>query len=314
MKKLVLLSAILAWCVVMLGAYTRLTHAGLGCPDWPGCYGHMIVASDAINSTKAWTEMIHRYFAGTLGLLIAGLTVSSFFHATLKPVRNLLVLISGLVIFQAALGMWTVTWKLHPTVVMGHLLGGMLIFSLLVFTYLRLTSQAHEPLSHAKRWMKYALRFGVLLVFIQIALGGWTSSNYAALACTDFPTCGGMWWPELHLREAYQLIHPIGNNYEGGVFPFDVRVTMQFMHRLGALCVLLVWGVLAGMCVRQPALRCEANAVLGLLALQMGLGVSNIIFSLPLAVAVLHNGIGALLLAATVMLCFRLDHPRGRAC
>lgn len=314
---LLLLACIFALTVIMIGAYTRLTNAGLGCPDWPGCYGNMLVADNVVEGTKAWTEMIHRYFAGTLGILIAALTVMSIVNKRMHPVRGLLILTTGLVVFQAALGMWTVTWKLHPTVVMGHLLGGMLIFTLLSLAYLIVRDGervASANRIHRNGLMHGALRLGVLLVFMQIALGGWTSSNYAALACTDFPTCRGMWWPVLHLKEAFQLAHPIGANYEGGIFTFDIRATIQFIHRVGALIVLVVWTILAGMCLRVPSLRALASTVLGLLALQIGLGISNIVFSLPLAVAVLHNGVAALLLVATVTLCYRYGHPREHAC
>ncbi|MFI4957014.1 MAG: heme A synthase [Gammaproteobacteria bacterium] len=308
LRRLLLLSCVFALCVVMLGAYTRLTNAGLGCPDWPGCYGHMVVDANVVDSTKAWTEMIHRYFAGALGLLIGGLTLTSCFNARLREVHHLLLLLAGLVVFQAALGMWTVTWKLHPTVVMSHLLGGILIFNLLWLAYLKASSGEFnvekEPV------FKRALRVAVVLVFMQIALGGWTSANYAALACPDFPTCGGTWWPSLDIKKAFQLIHPIGADYEGGVFSSDVRVTIHFMHRLGALCVGTVLLVLAGMSLNTPTLRPSALAVIGLLIIQIMLGISNVIYQLPLPVAVLHNGVAALLLAATITLCFRYDHPR----
>jgi cytochrome c oxidase assembly protein subunit 15 len=308
LRRILLLSCVFALCVVMLGAYTRLTNAGLGCPDWPGCYGHMVVAADTVDSTKAWTEMIHRYFAGTLGLLIGGLMLTSAFSAKLREIHRLLLLLTGLVVFQAALGMWTVTWKLHPTVVMAHLLGGILIFNLLWLAYLKVSSGELnvEKASAFKR----ALRIAVVLVFVQIALGGWTSANYAALACPDFPTCSGAWWPSLHMEQAFQLIHPIGDNYDGGVFSSDVRQTIHFMHRLGALCVGTVLLVLACMSLRTPALRPSALAVIGLLIIQIMLGISNVIYQLPLPVAVLHNGVAALLLAATITLCFRYDHPR----
>ncbi len=306
-RRLLLLSCVFALCVVMLGAYTRLTDAGLGCPDWPGCYGHMVVESTVVESTKAWTEMIHRYFAGLLGLFIAGLTITSI--AQKKSVAGLMIVISLLVIFQAALGMWTVTWKLHPTVVMGHLLGGMLIFSLLWLAFLK--SAALEKQRDVSYGLKSLLRLGVVLVFAQIALGGWTSANYAAMACIDFPTCQGSWWPVSHLKEAFELSHPIGADYEGGVFSHDVRVTIQFIHRLGALCVTAVLLLMTGIAMRIASLRSAALTVLVLLGVQIALGISNVLFLLPLPVAVLHNGVAALLLAATITLCFRYNHPRG---
>ncbi len=310
-RRLLLIACVFALCVIMLGAYTRLTDAGLGCPDWPGCYGHMVVADNVAESTKAWTEMIHRYFAGTLGLLIAGLTIASIIKK--RAATTLLIFTSLLVIFQAALGMWTVTWKLHPTVVMGHLLGGMLIFALLwcAFLVTRREDKTHvisDTSVHSS--LQYLAYAAVALVFFQIALGGWTSANYAAMACTDFPTCRETWWPALHLREAFQLIHPIGTNYEGGVFPHDVRVTIQFMHRLGALCVTSLLLLLVAFSMRVKALRFPAIAMFGLLCIQVGLGISNVLLFLPLPIAVLHNGVGALLLASTITLCFFCSEAR----
>lgn len=309
-RRLLAVSCVFALCVVMLGAYTRLTNAGLGCPDWPGCYGHMVVEANVVESTKAWTEMIHRYLAGTLGLIILGVTLSSFFQAPLRKIRGLMLLLSGLVVFQAALGMWTVTWKLHPTVVMSHLLGGILIFNLLWLAYLNLTSEDYVPPKVPA--FKHALQLAATLVFIQIALGGWTSANYAALACPDFPTCGGTFWPALHLRDAFQLIHPIGANYEGGLFSSDIRQTIHFIHRLGALCVATVLLIVGGLSLKTPSLRPAAWTMMSLLMVQIILGILNVVAQLPLPIAVLHNGVAALLSAAAVTLCFRYVHPRRR--
>lgn len=288
----------LALFVVMLGAFTRLTDAGLGCPDWPGCYGQMVVAPDTPLASKAWTEMIHRYIAGTLGLLILAIAFCAF---KLKAFRLHASLIVLLVVFQALLGMWTVTLLLHPMVVMGHLMGGMTITALLWLLTCR--TQTVMPSLHRTRALTFALLLALLLVFLQIALGGWTSSNYAAMACTDFPTCREVWWPQLHLREAFNLFPPLDKSYEGGPIAHPVKVTIHFMHRLGALIVFAYLSTLTlYIAARIRLLRKVALVTLGILLLQVSLGISNILLLLPLPIAVAHNGVGALLLLAVITL------------
>lgn len=287
----------------MLGAYTRLSDAGLGCPDWPGCYGEMIVPqTEGIEQGKAWKEMIHRYVAGTLGLIILGFFIYSWRkQSVLYPCRGLTTTLLLTVIFQALLGMWTVTLLLHPTIVMGHLLGGMTIISLLWLLYLRV-SPIQGTVSKSC-CLSAALGVGLVLVVMQIALGGWTSANYAAMACTDFPTCREVWWPDLHLSEAFSLLPSFDQNYDGGWLAHPARVTIHFIHRLGAIIVL---AYLTGLCTwimaKQPLLRKQALATLALLLAQVALGVSNIIFLLPLGVATAHNGVAALLLLSVITL------------
>lgn len=311
----------LAFVVVVLGAYVRLSDAGLGCPDWPGCYGHLdvpdqleqITAANAIyphrpvEPDKAWKEMIHRYFAGTLGLSILALAVLAWRwrREPGQPVSLPLALL-GVVVFQALLGMWTVTWQLKPVVVMAHLLGGLTTLSLLAWLVLR---QGHygisDPLTVGDRALRGFAVLGLLLLVGQIALGGWTSANYAALACPDFPTCQAHWWPPLDFREAFTLWRGLGISYEGGVLGNDARVTIHVMHRLGALAVLLylgwlVWRLLAPS--RSRNLRMVGLAIAVLLCIQLSLGVANVLMQLPLPVAVAHNGGAALLLLALVTL------------
>jgi heme a synthase len=308
------IAVLLALFVVMLGAYTRLTDAGLGCPDWPGCYGRLVLPNEStalqeaqntyplipIESQKAWTEMAHRYVAGTLGLLIffIGFTVlRSRFTAHPLP-WHIPVFLLGLVIFQAALGMWTVTLKLLPIVVMGHLLGGIVIFASLSRFRVQISSLSRQNLPQWRPW----IRLGVIIVFLQIALGGWLSANYAGISCIGFPMCNGEWWPALYLAKAFNLFSSIGANYQGGLLDPEVRVTIQFVHRLGALITalyILPLSVFILIKTTLSTLRVSAWALLVLIAIQFTLGILNVVYLLPLPVAVAHNGIAAIILALT---------------
>ncbi len=319
--RLALFATLLALVVVLLGAYTRLTHAGLGCPDWPGCYGFIgVPQSEAqlahaeanfphapVEAEKGWNEMVHRYFAGTLGLLILGLAG----HALRQRGRDgqplkLPLLLLGVVIAQAAFGMWTVTLQLWPQVVTAHLLGGFTTLSLLLLLCLRL-SNAFSPLELPARLRRWAA-LGLALAIAQIALGGWVSSNYAAVACVDLPTCHGQWWPAMDFANGFHLTQHIGPNYLGGQLDSDARTAIHMTHRLGALVVTLVLLALAWQ-LRSAGLPRLAALLLAALCLQVGLGISNVFFHLPLPVAVAHNGGGALLLLVLVSINYRVRSP-----
>ena len=319
--KFAMLATMLALVVVMLGAYTRLTHAGLGCPDWPGCYGFISVpASDAqlahaeanyphapVEAQKGWNEMIHRYFAGSLGLLILGLAVSAVRNrARPQQPLKLPLLLLAVVIAQAAFGMWTVTLKLWPQVVTAHLLGGFTTLALLFLLSLRLSGR-FAPQAVASS-LRYLAGFGLLLVIGQIALGGWVSSNYAAVACADFPTCHGLWLPAMDFANGFHLTQHIGPNYLGGQLESDARTAIHFSHRLGAL---LVFVVLLGLAwsLRQQGFARLGGLLLLALAVQVSLGISNVVLQLPLAVAVAHNVGGACLLLVLVLINYRLRPP-----
>ncbi|KTD13300.1 COX15/CtaA family protein [Legionella jamestowniensis] len=313
------LAVVLALFVVMLGAYTRLTDAGLGCPDWPGCYGHLVLpksqhalasAQDQypqipIESKKAWTEMAHRYAAGTLGMLIFFIAGGVLIRRIqgLKLPWELPAILVLLVLFQAALGMWTVTLKLLPVVVMGHLLGGIVIFSCLSRFRLQLSAVKTAMLPRWGFWMG----LGVAVVFFQIALGGWVSSNYAGIACIGFPQCNGQWLPPLHLTEGFNLFAQVGENYQGGLLDNEVRMTIQYIHRLGAIITAIYVLVLSLLCLAKTSEktlhRCALLAIL-LLLVQFCLGIANVIYLLPLWVAVAHNGVAALLLATMLMMLY----------
>ena len=310
---------ILALFVVMLGAYTRLTDAGLGCPDWPLCYGHMVVNSEAnaldgvhnkykgmtIEPRKAWTEMAHRYAAFTLSLLIISIFISSWRvkvknRRLPRVVPTLLIL---LLAFQAALGMWTVTLKLLPVVVMGHLLGGMLIFASLCYFRMQLSQDFRQS---SVKW-QFWVNLGLVLIFLQIALGGWVSSNYAGIACIGFPQCNGQWLPSLDFSNAFNLLSPIGDNYQGGRLAADARLTIQFIHRIGALVVasyVIILSLLIILKEKVKALRLWAIFALLLVLMQFTIGIVNVIYLLPIWSAVMHNGLAALLLATMLMICY----------
>ncbi|WP_028387948.1 COX15/CtaA family protein [Legionella fairfieldensis] len=320
-----IIATVLALFVVMLGAYTRLTDAGLGCPDWPGCYGHMVLpgAQQALNfaqsqypeipieTAKAWTEMAHRYAAGTLGLFILFIAGSVFGlrkRGLCLPWQLPLILV-GLLLFQAALGMWTVTLKLLPVVVMGHLLGGILIFSCLSRLCVQLSPIVPVNLPRWHFWIV----LGAVIVFCQIALGGWVSSNYAGIACIGFPQCNGQWLPTLHFSQGFNLFSPVGANYQGGLLDNDIRITIQYIHRLGAMITAAYVSILAFLLlikVNNRNLRLFALFAFLLVVIQFALGIINVIYLLPLWIAVAHNGVAALLMATLVIMHY-LGQGRG---
>lgn len=313
------IAVILALFVVMLGAYTRLTDAGLGCPDWPGCYGHMVLPSAQkelisaqsqyplipIEARKAWTEMAHRYAAGTLALLILFIGVSVIWRR-LQGINlpwQLPLTLMLLVLFQAVLGMWTVTLKLLPVVVMGHLLGGILIFSCLSRLRLQLSSTIPIYLPQWRFWVM----LGAIIVFCQIALGGWVSSNYAGIACIGFPQCNGQWLPALHFSQGFNLFSPVGANYQGGILDNEMRITIQFIHRLGAmLTVVYIFALSLLLWVKISDRNLRLLALLAMLMVmsQFILGIMNVVYLLPLWVAVAHNGVAAMLLATMLMMLY----------
>lgn len=324
-KKLVIFATILAFFVVVLGAYVRLSDAGLGCPDWPGCYGHIGAPESAaqqaraveafpdkpIEVHKAWKEMIHRYAAGTLGLLVLAIAILAWKRrAQIGTSPALPTVLLVLIIFQAALGMWTVTLLLKPVIVTTHLIGGMTTLALLVWLALRAGARRAEGSATAS--LRGPALLALAVVALQIVLGGWVSSNYAALACADFPTCNGAWVPSMHFGPAFHLTRELGMNADGGLLSRESLVAIHWVHRVGALITLLVVGAVAMAATRRAPLRGVGLTVLVLLGIQIALGISNVLLSLPLPVAVAHNAVAALLLIALVVLNFRVGRaPRG---
>ncbi|SET85592.1 COX15/CtaA family protein [Thalassotalea agarivorans] len=323
LRKLVFVAILLAIVVVSLGAYTRLTHAGLGCPDWPGCYGlidvpetpEQIAAAEKafperpVEPQKAWNEMIHRYFAGSLGLLIAWIAFVSIKKREFGSPVKLPILLLIIVTFQAVLGMWTVTMKLMPIVVMAHLLGGFTTLCLLFLLYLRLNPyRIRSGDKAARKYKKYA-GIGILILTIQIALGGWTSANYAALTCTELPICQDGWVERMTWGDSFDPIPPERETYEYGFLTHNERLTIHVFHRIGAIITALYLGWLALMVMRRSQtyfFKQSAGIVAGLLVIQVMLGASNVFYSLPLFIAVSHNVVAACLMMAMIGLTYSL--------
>ncbi len=373
------LAVALTLCVIVFGAFVRLSDAGLSCPDWPTCYGraawpqatqdvsdHAASAIRPFETHKAWREQVHRHLAAILGvlvlvlallavrkrkhgiaqvlgasalvasaiplymqghilpaLLVAGLGEAILLFAALRwsniDLARAAALTLAVVIFQALLGKWTVTMLLKPVIVMGHLLGGMLTFSLLAWMAWRAT---HLPivLSDAPALRRWVLG-GIAVLAVQIALGGWVSANYAALACgaggwttatphwIDFPKCVGQWWPPSDFREGFVLWRGVGVDYEGGVLDGAARIAIQMAHRLFAIVVFAYLMLLSWRLLRTPGLRGWAVLLALLTGAQVLLGILNVKLSLPLPVAVMHNGGAALLLLLLVTLLARLRRP-----
>jgi heme a synthase len=303
--RLARLATILTFIVVVAGAWVRLTDAGLGCPDWPGCYGRLIPSEARIGEDvaeafgrpldvgAAWREMIHRYLASTLGLIIIAMAVLGWMNRRdpEQPVILPFVLL-GVVIFQGILGMWTVTLLLKPLVVVAHLFGGFTTLALLFW----LSRWRVSPVAAGMRLKVLGIAAAVTLI-AQIGLGGWTSANYAALACPDFPTCQTQWWPEIaDFSEGFILWRGLGVDYEFGVLDHPARVAIHFAHRLGAIFASLLLIAFAIALLRTRGLAANGTAVLAVLAAQVVIGISIILFGVPLSVAVAHNGFAALLL------------------
>jgi len=308
------LSFILALIVVILGAYTRLADAGLGCPDWPGCYGQLLVP-DVVSAeydrpldvAKAWKEMVHRYAASTLGLSIFVIFLLAIFRRpeTLPSVKlpTTLLLLVG---FQGALGMWTVTELVHPGIVTMHLLGGFATTTLLfwLMLYERQTTKLDRPVLGKHKTM---LAVVTALLIFQIFLGGWTSTNYAALSCGDyFPTCLGEMWPDdMDFKNAYYW-GPLGIDYEFGVLENQTRTAIQMAHRIGALVVTAAIITLSFALRNYQSLRKSVLIVLALLAAQVAFGIINVLMSLPIFSATMHNVVGLALLLSLVNLAHKM--------
>lgn len=315
-KKLALIATVLTLCVVVLGAYVRLSDAGLGCPDWPGCYGTLTVPQSAgaladahaiypeapVELAKAWKEMIHRYFAGILGLLIFALFIQGWRERrSIKVSPWLPTVLTVVVGFQAVLGMWTVTMLLKPAIVTMHLMGGMTTLAILTWIAHRhwgVISANYLVASNAR----FFARVAILILAMQIFLGGWTSTNYAALACTDFPTCHGAWVPDMDFANAFHWFRELGENLEGKPMDLSAYVAIQWIHRVGALVTFIYLSLLGLTLMKQTQLKGLAYMMLALLVVQIGLGIANLVLHLPIVLAVAHNMVAALLLMTVVVL------------
>lgn len=326
-QRVSLAACCLAYFVIVLGAYVRLSDAGLGCPDWPGCFGQIIAPHQAhevsrvqdayphleVHSGKAWKEMIHRYFASALGFLILIMAFLAWKdRSNIQQQVKLPFILVGLVIFQGLLGMWTVTQLVRPTVVTLHLLTGLLTLSLLFWVFIKHKQLWYDKLKTIKidTSIKLLAKFSVLVLVLQIFLGGWTSTNYVALHCPDFPTCQGEWLPETNFTEAFVFFKDPTVNYEGGSLSLSAGVTVHFMHRVGAIIAaitLLSLSILILIKNNNSILRKLSLSLLVLLTTQISLGIANVVLVLPIPIAVSHNAIAAALLLTLLLINYSLN-------
>ncbi|MBC8119444.1 MAG: COX15/CtaA family protein [Burkholderiaceae bacterium] len=322
-RKLAWITAFLTLDLIMLGSFTRLTDSGLGCPDWPGCYGHSnpwsanepiqaaqtALPSGPVTQTKAWIEMAHRYLALAVGVLIIVLAVHAWRRrATERPPHDsrgsrwLGTAALLWVCVQGAFGALTVTMKLQPAVVTLHLLGGVVLLALL--TWLALREGPEAQVIEAER-ARVAAMVALLAVFVQIALGGWVSSNYAVMACPDFPLCQGQLLPPMDFANGFTWWRGLGRTGQGDLIPFQALVAIHWAHRVFAVVVVAAVMTLIWHLRRHAGLRPLANALSALLLLQLLTGLSNVVLQWPLLLAVLHSGGAALLVALLVAVLHR---------
>jgi len=322
-RKLVFATWFLTLDLIMFGAFVRLTDSGLGCPDWPGCYGkvtpigasgHIEAALQAmpygaVSFSKAWIEMIHRYVGSILGMMIIAIVYFAWrYRRELGNTPRLAIVTLIAVCVQGAFGAWTVTHQLMPVVVTAHLLGGMLLLGLM--TWLAAREKTHPPIAlAARRWLPWTA-VGLILLFVQIALGGWVSTNYAALACMDFPLCHGEWVPDMDFHGGYSLFRALGMLPSGEMISQHALTAIHWVHRNFAFLVFAYLGALAWMMRADGGLRGPATLVLALLFAQLLTGLTTIFFQWPLLIAVLHNGGAAGLVLATVTILVRLSRAQ----
>ncbi|NIM42775.1 MAG: heme A synthase [Hydrogenophaga sp.] len=315
LRVLTLVTLFLTFDLVLFGAFTRLTDSGLGCPDWPGCYGaaspfgahadisaaQSAMPTGPVTFSKAWIEMIHRYLATGVGVLIIVLAAGSWIERRRLHVHWVWPVVTLVwVCLQGAFGALTVTMKLFPAIVTLHLLGGLVLLALLraqavAYRLGETGSAGPVPIGAAQRW---ALLAAFALVWLQIALGGWVSTNYAVLACRDFPTCQGSWWPTMNLGEGFTLWRELGANHVGEAITFPALTAIHYVHRLTAYAVFAALLALAWTLWRVPGLERFARALVVLCAWQFLTGLSNVVLDWPLLAAVSHTGGAAALVIA----------------
>lgn len=325
-RKLIWITLFLTFDLIMFGAFTRLTDSGLGCPDWPGCYGHadpikahadisaaeIAMPTGPVTVVKAWIEMIHRYFAMGIGVLIVAMMLISWrrwvqskrTESKFSPTFPTFLFV--FVCLQGAFGAWTVTMKLQPIIVTIHLLLGMALLGLLAWYGSR--QSARPNISASAPSLRAPTVLATLLLAIQIGLGGWVSTNYAALACTDFPLCGGVFLPPMDFANGFTIWRDLGMTANGEYLPFDALTAIHWTHRTFAFIVFAIVSWVAIVAMRTASLHRTARWLLILMGLQLLVGIATIFLQLPLLLAVMHNGIAALLLLLLIVLNQKLKH------
>jgi len=315
------LTLFLTFDLIVFGSFTRLSDSGLGCPDWPGCYGEVspfgarsdIAAAEAgmpggpVTWSKAWIEMIHRYLAMTVGALILVMAVTAWVERRSLPFSPWWPTFTLVwVIVQGLFGKYTVTLKLYPAIVTLHLLGGLTLLALLAVQHSRFVQQGSGrigPLLNLPRGLRRLAVVALAVLMLQIATGGWVSTNYAVLACQGFPQCNGQWWPAMDFQEGYTLLRHLGRTPDGGLLSFEALVAIQMGHRLCALLATLVLGWLAWRLWRGGEGRYYGAGLAALLLLQLVSGLSNVVLGWPLVAALGHSaGAAALVLLLTLVL------------
>jgi len=324
-RKLVFVTLFLTFDLILFGAFTRLTDSGLGCPDWPGCYGaaNPFISHAAISAAqsampqgpvthfKAWIEMIHRYLAASVGILILAQVIIAWIKRKKFAGAPLFALaLLFFVALQGAFGMWTVTMKLQPVIVTIHLLLAMLLLAMLAWLAARITAQTSiERVEHAALKLKWPARLAWLILLMQIALGGWVSTNYAVLACTDYPLCQGVLIPDMDFEQGFSLWRELGKTAGGEYLSFAALTAIQWVHRNFALLVVMSSGYVALRARHLSGMQRVANLILAVLLIQFCTGLAVILFRWPLPVAVMHNGGAALLLGLMTVLNYRVQSP-----
>jgi heme a synthase len=335
-KALLTFTLFLTFDLIVFGAFTRLTDSGLGCPDWPGCYGsasplgaqapiaqaQAIMPTGPVTVSKAWIEMIHRYLATGVGVLITAMVVSRWVAFRRQQGPGMAVVWAAVtwvwVCLQGAFGALTVTMKLYPAIVTAHLLGGLVLLMLLVaqthgvkFSHGLRFPSSPEPLTQAagarlSPGLRWGLRCALLLTLLQASLGGWVSTNYAVLACQDFPLCQGKIWPPMNFAEGFALARPLGLAKNGEVLSFSALTAIHMVHRLGALVLTLVLGALIWRLFARATLHRWAWALSAVLVWQLLSGLSNVVLGWPLLAALAHTAGAAALLGLLVSLMVRV--------
>ena len=325
LRVLTLVTLFLTFDLVIFGAFTRLTDSGLGCPDWPGCYGHAspvgaqlhieaaqtVMPTGPVTHSKAWIEMIHRYLATGVGVMILTLVIASVLERRRTNARHTQASSARVevwwplatlvwVCLQGAFGALTVTMKLFPAIVTLHLLGGLMLLTLLKAQAVRHAQAGGEALVPLGGCMRIFVFATFALLWVQVALGGWVSTNYAVMACTDFPSCQGSLWPAMDFNQGFTFWRALGADGGGGYISFQALTAIHYVHRLSAYVVFAAMLALAFKLNRLPAMRGQARWLGGLALLQMGTGLGNVLLGWPLAAAVLHTaGAAALVVVLT---------------